>query len=156
MKEIQLTKGFKAIVDDEDFALLNRWSWCAKPSGGKANWYAYNGKFGAMHRLIIKAPPGLMVDHINGDGLDNRKKNLRLATNSQNQANKKKILNKFGYKGVSKEKKTGKYFARIKKLGREIYLGMYDDPEKAAIAYNGAAKALFGEHASLNIISGQK
>jgi len=94
----------------------------------------------------------LVVDHINGNGLDNRKANLRLATRRQNQFNRRQrcdaVLSK--YKGVTFRKKTNKWLVRIGYCGRRINLGLFDNETDAAKAYDEAAKELFGEFAALN------
>ena len=159
-KEIQLTKGQVAIVDDDMFDYLNQWKWQASEQK--------NGKFYAqrkikvnslrkcimMHRLIVNNTDiKLHTDHINGITLDNRKINLRICTNSQNQMNKKvQINNKNGLKGVSFNKEKKKYEVSITIKGNKIFLGYYFNPIDAAKAYNEAAIKYFGEFANLNKI----
>lgn len=147
-KEITLTKGQVAVVDDEDYEMLVTGSrWCV--NGG----YAFNASRGRMHRLIVKAPAGVMVDHINGDKLDNRKENLRLCTNSTNQANRKAARGVSKFKGVVLEhRKNGRQFwkATIVLDGKATYLGSFATDLEAATAYNAAALAKFGEFANLN------
>lgn len=100
--------------------------------------------------LARQLVPGETVDHINGNALDNRRSNLRVATPIQQQYNRKvSSLSKTGFKGVSFE--YGKYRARIRKDGEHISIGMFDTPEDAARAYDGAAHELFGEFARLNL-----
>ncbi len=102
-----------------------------------------------MHRIIMNAPVGKQVDHINHNGLDNRKENLRLATPAQNQANQKlSKANTSGFKGVSFDKKKKKWAAYIGKQSRN--LGRFLDIRDAARAYNDAAKLAYGEFAKLN------
>lgn len=102
-----------------------------------------------LHRLVAKAEPGAIIDHANGDKLDARRENLRVATKSQNSANVGKLsTNKSGLKGVSK--KGEKYRAFIHKGGRTKYLGSFDDPKEAACKYDKEAKKLFGDFAKLN------
>jgi hypothetical protein len=104
-----------------------------------------------MHRQILGAPPGQQVDHINGDTLDNRRVNLRLATHGQNQHNRGKYRNnKSGYKGVSWDKAAGKWRAQIKFNNKKYNLGRYHDPIEAALAYDAAAIRLHGAFARLN------
>jgi hypothetical protein len=159
-KEIQLTKGQVAIVDDNMYDYLNQWKWQASEQK--------NGKFYAqrkikvnsfrkcimMHRLIVNNTDiKLHTDHINGITLDNRKINLRICTNSQNQMNKKvQINNKNGLKGVSFNKEKKKYEVSITIKGNKIFLGYYFNPIDAAKAYNEAAIKYFGEFANLNKI----
>ena len=160
MKQINLTRGKVALVDDEDFEWLNQWKWkCstfgyavrllpADESGKRSNVF--------MHRLILGTPSGLYTDHINQDKLDNRKANLRIATKSQNSANSKvRVSGKTAsFKGVSL-KQRGVFEAQIKTGGKYVYLGRFDTEEDAALAYNDAAKKAFGEFASLNKIQSE-
>lgn len=150
-KTIELTQGYVAIVDDEDYERVSKYKWCVSSDG-----YTHNGTVGLMHRFIMGIDdPNLVVDHINHDTLDNRKKNLRVCTNQQNNFNSKPY-NKIGYKGVTNKAKSDKryrkktYQARITKDGIKYHLGYYSTPEQAAAAYNGAARILFGEFAYLN------
>jgi hypothetical protein len=108
MKKLTLTKGHYTLVDDEDFEYLNQWKWHYH-SGG----YAARKAGVRMHRIILSAPQDEEVDHINGDGLDNRRANLRLCTRSQNCQNRSIFRNNTtGHKGVSL-RPGGKYRARI-------------------------------------------
>lgn len=149
MKEIQLTQGYAAQVDDADFEWLSKWKWGY--SDGYAVRYDFSNKKAVyMHRVIIDTPDGMKTDHINTkDTLNNQRNNLRACTSSQNQANKG--LNKnntSGFKGVSREGK--KWRAVIMVDNKYIRLSCHDTPEQAAHAYDGAAKKYFGEFASLN------
>lgn len=105
----------------------------------------------AMHRVVIKAKPGQIVDHINGDPLDNRRSNLRIVTASQNNMNSKPSLNR-KYKGVYKTTKGTTYESRIGFKGKQIYLGCFKTQEEAAAAYDDGAMILFGDFARLNNI----
>ncbi|TNC15362.1 hypothetical protein FF100_05020 [Methylobacterium terricola] len=99
-----------------------------------------------MHRVLTDAPSEMYVDHANGDGLDNRRANMRLATQTQNMANKAvERRNLLGLKGVSAAR--GKFRATITPNGRKIHLGTFKTPEEAAAAYRGAAVALWGDFA---------
>ena len=162
MKEIQLTQGKVALVDDADYEYLNQWKWHANKNGNK--FYASRSitvsqgkqKTISMHRVITKnINPKMHTDHLNGNGLDNRKINLRICTNSQNAMNQsKQINNTSGYKGVSYYKNSinKKWMATIKINNIKIYLGLFTNPKDAAIAYNAAANNFFGEFAKLNEI----
>lgn len=156
-KEIKLTKGQFAIVDDEDFDYLNQFCWVAIEV--RRNCYqAYsnikkNGKRIAilMHRIIMSAPCGMEVDHINRNSLDNRRSNLRLATRAENSRNRKPHSNnKLGLKGVIFCKKTNAFRARITFNKETFQIGYFDSAEAAALAYNQKAKELHGEFAYLN------
>jgi hypothetical protein len=156
MKEIPLSQGKVALVDDEDYEWLSQWKWCASFNG--CTWYAVRKdcsgprrRMVKMHRLIMGEPMGIQVDHINGDGWNNQRKNLRLDPNSQNQHNRRK--NRRGsslFKGVSWRKGCRRWWAYIVHLGVKKHLGYFDSEEVAARAYDKAAKELFGEFARLN------
>jgi len=108
-----------------------------------------------MHRFLMRAPKNKMVDHVNGDKLDNRRENLRLATNSENQANRRAVRGKSNFKGVTWQKRTydegrGYWKAQIVVQGKLHYLGKYCTDLEAAAAYNDAAVRFFGEFAHLN------
>jgi hypothetical protein len=145
VKEIQLTQGRIAFVDDEDYERLIQWKW-------RYERYAIcevNGRVTKMHRLILDAPEGVEVDHCNNNKLDNRKANLRLATRSLNEANKPKRSGTVShYKGVTWH--SSKWRAKIKRNGETHYLGHYDSEIDAAKAYDRAAREAFGEYARLN------
>lgn len=104
-----------------------------------------------LHRFVMSARSGTIVDHKNGDHLDNRRANLRLASKSQNAANVGKLsTNGSGYKGVSKKGKKFRAFAH--KQGKTLYLGTFDTAKEAACEYNREAKKLFGRFAKINKI----
>lgn len=133
-----------ALIDVEDISLVKDSLWHVGGGG-----YAKSGDHKFMHRLILNAPEGSQVDHINGNKLDNRRSNLRLATASQNRANKGKIVNNTsGYKGVSLSGK--KWAADIAMNKVKVRLGRFDTPEEAAKAYDQAARELHGEFARPN------
>ncbi len=128
-----------------------------KKSGTKYAYLLKQGRWILLHRYLLQVEdPDTVVDHINRDSLDNRFENLRLCTRSQNQQNRRKPQSKRPdriftsiYKG-DRRKATNKWEAQICINGRNKYLGIYQKEEGAAIAYNQAAKQLFGEYANLN------
>lgn len=164
MKGIKLTQNKVALVDDEDFEMISNLTWHAIKTS--YNFYAVNGiRLGEdkkqvrqifMHRLIMNCPDGMVVDHINGNGLDNRKENLRICTTSQNLMNRgKSLVNTSGYKGVyrsSNKNSLNKWRARIILNKKSINLGYYETREMAAIAYNEGALKYHKEFANLNTI----
>ena len=155
------SEGKFTIVDPSDFYRLNSFDWLA--SGRDDNLYAarvirsQSGRLNTilMHREILKAPPGLLVDHRNTNSLDNRRSNLRLATPSQNSCNSRRDKsNTYSrYRGVSFSKRKGKWFATIRVNGRKIWLGYFDNELDAARAYDMAAKQYHKEFACLNFPS---
>ena len=158
MKEIPLTQGKVAIVSDCDYEWLSQYKWQAM-RGYKETFYAAHavrpkvGKRGYiyMHRLILDAPDGMQVDHVNGDGLDNRRQNLRLATNAENRRNTRIAANNTsGCKGVCWDKVEKKWIAQIGINGRTRRIGRFDFLLDAALAYDRAAMAHYGEFANVN------
>lgn len=155
MRHIPLvTKGYSAIVDDADYDYLSQFRWYALKKKETRTVYAVadiESKRISMHRLILAPPSCLEIDHINGDGLDNQRKNLRPATRQQNSCNLQRAPrnNKSGYKGVF-QVENGKWRAVVKAHGKNHYLGRYATAQQAAEAYNEAAKLYHGEFASLN------
>lgn len=109
------------------------------------------GRTVLLHRLILDAPVGTEVDHRNGDRLDNRRENLRLASRAQNASNRGlSVANRSGFKGVRWHRGTGRWEARIKVDGRDRYLGLHNDPRVAARVYDTAALEAFGPFAVTN------
>lgn len=157
MKEIPLTRGKVALVDDEDYERVNVFKWQAAPSQSGI-WYAVrtvtvDGRRAPcrMHRFIMGVPVGVLVDHRNRDGLDCQRRNLRVATGSQNGINSpKRKCNSSGFKGVRFYPRSSRWDARIGYQGRKIHIGYFDTPEQAARAYDQKAAELFGEFAYLN------
>jgi hypothetical protein len=154
MKKIYLKNSGKfAIVDDSDYAYLSQFIWREHGTGYAVRTIYRNGKctISRMHREIIDAIKGRETDHINGNRLDNRKKNLRECTTSQNQANRgAQRNNTSGYKGVRKSTLGKKYEARIQVNRKLLYIGCFETPEIAAMAYDEAARKYFGDFAKTN------
>lgn len=153
MAELELSRGKVAIIDDEDLERLSEWKWSYHALGyayrmigpGKARKAIY------LHRFLAGVS-GKDVDHINGNGLDNRKINLRTATRAENlrNAGKRNMKTSSRFKGVCWDKKNKKWISSITKARRNIYLGYFLSEEDAARAYNDAAFSLFGEFAKPN------
>lgn len=148
-KKIPLPNGQFAIVDDEDFDLVSRYKWHTMVGSSGNHQYAVTKV--RMHRLIMDAPPGYMVDHINGDTLDNRKSNLRLCTNSQNQQNTGSRGGSSQFKGVSFQVKRGKWIAAFQYDTIRYYCGMWDSEEDAARAVDKKRSEVCGDFASKNL-----
>lgn len=145
----------KVLVDPCDLWLLTAYAWCIKMCGGKpyvAGTDHINGRavMCFLHRVIMNAPPGVEVDHINGNTLDNRRCNLRICTHKENGRNQKSHGGSSKYKGVSWHKQRRKWQAQIKVDGKNIHLGYFDDEEGTAFTYDVAARILFGDFARLN------
>jgi hypothetical protein len=164
MREIPLTQGQVAIVDDADYDALSTYRWCAHrdrmtfyadrhaslPDGGRTTV--------RMHRQILGVAPGVEVDHENGNGLDNRRENIRICTHQENQWNANKWARATSrFKGVSWEKSRRRWVAAIRLRGkaqrgrpRAVWLGRFTDEESAARAYDAAARKHFGDFAACN------
>lgn len=163
MKYINLTQGQSTMVDDEDFEYLNQWGWFAQRDAytlyacrylpSKENKGKKTRTLLRLHRVIMDAPKGAVVDHIDGNGLNNQRSNLRVCSLSQNQRNSRKQCNNTsGYKGVSWHKGRRMWQAQIVVNNKKVYLGAYDYVTDAALAYNAGAIKYFGEFARLNIV----
>ena len=148
---IPLINGDVAIVDTLDYVMkLKHREWRAlRPTGRNLTYAATRGQPVLMHRMILDAPRDVEVDHRDGDGLNNRRSNLRFATRNQNQANRRKGV---GYSSVFKgvSKKRGKWVAAIRIDQRSIHLGTFTDEEDAARAYDKAALEAWGEYSRVN------
>lgn len=159
MKEIPLSHGKVAIVDDDDFERFSTFTWFYHHTG-----YAVRNtsrKLGkqkqiSLHREIMNALPGQSIDHKNRNTLDNRKINLRFATSSENCCNKIVQGDVFlGLKGIDynpSRSKKNPWRAKIRKNGKCVYLGLFSNHIDAACAYNSAALKVHGEFACLNKI----
>jgi hypothetical protein len=157
MREIALTQGKVALVDDEDFEELNKHKWSAcklKHAYYASRSVCHKGKESTvkMHREILKvADPKILIDHKDHDGLNNQKYNIRTCTSSENQMNKKAVVGSSSkYIGVCWHKKDKKWQAAISVNKKQKYLGQFDCPIKAAIARDKKAIELHGEFANLN------
>ncbi len=159
VREIPLTKGAVALVDAADFPQLARWNWFLKDDEEWGLRYAVRmsrvgGKRSVirMHVQLMGVTNGLEVDHINRNGLDNRRSNLRLASHSQNAANTRLLRrrNSSGLRGVSWSKFARKWRAQLQFEGRHYHLGYFTTKEAAAAAYNAQAVELFGDFAVVN------
>lgn len=149
---IPLTRGKFAVVDAEDYPRISKYTWFTE--GTQKNCYAVrkqNGKSIKMHRQITNAPDHLVVDHIDHNGLNNQKKNLRLATFTQNCQNQRRSAHGTSkYKGVHWNKRAKKWAAAIRCNNKTHHLGYFHNETDAAHAYDNAAKKYHREYASLN------
>lgn len=155
---IQLSNGFSYQIDKEDLPVAQSRNWCVHtPQKGKYKYLVNVDRKGPppqmkyLHRIIAGAKPGDIVDHINGDTLDNRRSNLRISTQRLNQGNQRRVRGVVPFKGVTFE--SGRYRARIRLNGKKLNLGSYKTPQEAAEAYAQAALRVFGEHAFTNLNS---
>jgi hypothetical protein len=153
MKQVVLSGGEVTFVDDADYATVSPFSWYAvrHHHGGLATVYAYTRIAGAqtpMHKFLT----GVKSDHIDNNGLNNQRSNLRPADQSHNRMNTRKTISPTSsqYKGVCWHKKAQKWMASIKLNKKPIYIGLFSDEQTAAQAYDAKAKILFGEFARLN------
>lgn len=157
MKRIPLTQGLFATVDDCDYDELAKHKWCAHWEGttcyarrdDMSEWKEGRRKVIRMHRHIMNAPSDMLVDHVNHDGLDNRRSNLRLCTKGQNGWNRKgpQKNSTTGYRGVFWHKGANKYMAQTRCEGKVIYIGLYPTAIEASRAFEATARKLFGEFA---------
>jgi hypothetical protein len=151
MTELRLPSGHIALVDDDDFpAVLAAGPWRLDRNGRRL--YAVRDlsqtRHQRLHRFITGDPPH-DIDHVNGDGLDNRRANLRPCNDAQNQANSIPVLARSGYRGVARTP-SGRWRASIKLANRNIHLGLFATAEDAARAYDAAAIEAWGEYARPN------
>jgi hypothetical protein len=154
--EIPLTRGYVALVDDEDYPTLAAFPWHVTKRGSclyaaRIAHLSVGARPILMHRTLLSDPAG-QVDHVNGNGLDNRRANLRLATSSQNQANQRAQVGKSSrYKGVQRHTQRPIWWvAGIVIDGRRRYIGIYRNEEDAALAYDAKAREVHGPYAALN------
>ena len=148
-REIPLSQGKVAMVDDGDYNLVSVHTW--HTFRAHKSWYARSSQTIYMHRLIMAAPEGLEVAHIDGDGLNNRRDNLRLVTRMQNLANQRiNTANTSGYRGVTWHKRRMQWMAQTKHLGKHIHFGYHDNLVDAAVAYDKGMRAIHGPHCHSN------
>jgi len=164
MKSIKLQNSSRVVVvDDDRYEELSRDRWRETKAGRGKTTYAWRNERQPdgttlkvlMHRQILGLGPGspLQVDHVDGRGLVNLVENLRVATRSQNQANKALSRHSTsGFKGVSCHKASRRWIANASHQGKSVYLGLYDTAVEAAVAYNLAAERLYGAFARPNVI----
>lgn len=156
MREIGMKCGKFAIVDDSDYEAVAALRW-GFTDGYAVHYVKKNGKVRPMlmHRFLLNPPAGMQVDHINGNRLDNRRENLRLATTKQNCMNKaKRSDSRNRYRGCVYHPtyKSRPWQAKMRIEGKSTSLGYYATEEEAALAFNNAAKKHHGEFAKLNEI----
>lgn len=152
---VPLTRGKFALIDSADAEEVGRYNWMALK--GSHGWYAVRfverrGRRSCiyMHRQLMRAMPGIEVDHRDLDSLDNRRSNMRLATRGQNGSNRSvQRNNTSGFKGVCWDKAKQKWSSHIKVDGRQRFLGYFATPEEAHAAYAAAATKSFGEFARM-------
>jgi hypothetical protein len=158
-RRIYLGEGQWAKVDEDIYYKFGHLKWCAVGDDGKkyaariveeANSRRIKTEY--LHRKIMNPPEGLLVDHKNGDRLDDRLDNLRLATHSQNACNSRrdKTRTLSRYRGVSYSKRKGKWFAAIRNKGKKVWLGYFENEIDAARAYDEAAKKYQPEFGVMN------
>jgi len=155
VREIPLSQGFVALADDVDADQVEAWKWHASRRGN-ALYAARNVRRGDgsvrlqyLHRFLMDPPPGIDVDHIDGDPLNNRRSNLRLATRQENLRNgRNRQVGASGFRGV--RRLSGCWQARLWDGTRFMRLGCFDTPEEAAVAFDAAVKRLHGEFAVVN------
>lgn len=148
---IPLTQDQNAIVDAADYEWLCGWNWHAHRDNKNQKFYAQRmsmRKMIYMHQAIANRMDGEEVDHRNGNTLDNRRVNLRRCSRAQNQRNRgKQANNTSGFKGVIRDNRRDGWQAQIRVNGRCKYLGLFQTPQEAAVAYQNAAKKFFGDFA---------
>jgi len=161
-RKIPLSNGKYAIVDDEDYELVSKFKWHYLPSNrnGYAISHCHLGMLNKkritstilLHRLIMRPPKGVNIDHISGNGLDCKRNNMRFCNQSENLRNSRPQKNtRSKYKGVSWHNKLGKWRAYINISAKQIHLGIYGSEIEAAHAYNAASIKYFGDFAYLNL-----
>ena len=157
---VPLTRGHTAIIDAADAEMVGQWAWYAagradRPYAARNSFDGGNRAIIMMHRVLLNAPDHIYVDHIDGNPLNNRRCNLRLATKAENNRNvSMRRDNTSGFKGVSRVSEGNKWMAKIGVNGRQIFLGRFDTAEQAHEAYCAAAVLHFGDFANPGICKG--
>jgi hypothetical protein len=166
MKEILLSQGKVALVDDEDFKYLNQWKWHTSTKNN-ITYYAkrtVSNRTYHLHRVILGiTDPKIFVDHKDHNGLNNQRSNLRICTNTENMRNRSSAKNSASkYLGVSIKRRKNKnstyirWRACISANGNKRHIGQFETQEEAALAYNKEAIKYHGEFANVNIINSPK
>jgi hypothetical protein len=155
---VPLTQGYEAVIDADDAALVGQWLWCSwvtrRRDGSVRSVYAKRGDYSQvkprtvlMHRIIAGTPDDMETDHIDGNGLNNRRSNLRAATITENRRNKiRSYASKSGVKGVHWVERLGKWRAQICADRKVTCLGLFDTVDGAAHAYAKASATLHGKY----------
>lgn len=154
MKTVFLPNGMTTTVDNQDYEKVVQWK----------DWYVLGGRVARksarigtpgrktvyMHRLIMSPKDGMVVDHIDGNALNNQRSNMRVCTSHQNKMNRHKVRGSSKYKGACWDKSRNKWLSQITSKGKRMFLGYFDNEEDAAIVYDVAAQLFHGEYAKLN------
>jgi len=142
------------LIDEDDLAVVLEHKWCInrKEQGKRTAYVRRTTDSLKLHQLIMgEAPEGMVIDHVNGDGLDNRRKNLRYCTHAENHANEEKRRGGTSvFKGVGLDTDRNKWSAKLTAFGKTKNLGRFDTEEEAAVAYDTEARKVFGDFARLN------
>lgn len=150
-KVIPLKQGTATLVDDADYARFAHWDWHLSAAGYAVRWIRQDGGLATrlLHREILEAQPGQLIDHRDGNPLNNCRANLRIVDRTQNNWNRRPNQG-CRYKGVSWHKQHGKWQVRIQANEQRRCLGLYNDPQHAAHVYDAASQILHGDYARLN------
>jgi len=151
MKILPISGGQQVLLDDGDFEALSKFRWTAQKRKHTFHAARYEGKkYVYMHRLLVSAGPGEQVDHKDGNGLNNQRDNLRVATRAQNQMGYRHDCVQRGSRGVYWHKAAKKWMARLVHNQKGVYLGLFNNKADAQQAYNEASQRLFGDFAQRN------